>query len=373
MWEPQGFYSKFILDQPVVFMGREAIKGLFNFPGSRFAVIYGSGFSNEMKDVFAKALKAFEVIYIRKSWKNEPTLKDVNGTISELENFNPDVIIAVGGGSVIDGSKICRLLYEFPYFDTESPNFNFLTFKSRFIAVPTTLGSGAEASSAAVLYNETLGKKEMIVNHQLRPQVIVLDDVFIKQSSPKLVYGSSLDAISHLIEGYVSNINNPLSDILAEKGLQLFNEEISKKYDDMDFTRLQYACYLGGVVQNHCIVGAAHAIAHQLTGFGFSHSSAVGLLLKAVISQNSKEKEVSEKYSKLCVNTNIKTVERLFMLLEDLIEKSEYNKARNKLKDVLKEQIANDTFVKNVIDDKGGKGNPVPITENYLKEIVAGL
>ena len=127
MWQPQSFYSKYLLDQPVMFFGKDAIKGLYNFPGSKFAIIHGENAKFD-KEVFQKAFKAFEVKFITKSWKNEPTLEELKGTLAELESFRPDVIMAIGGGSVIDGSKICRLYYEFPYFDTEKPNFNFLTF-----------------------------------------------------------------------------------------------------------------------------------------------------------------------------------------------------------------------------------------------------
>ena len=373
MWQPQSFYGKYLLDQPVVFMGKDSVKGLYNFPGSKFAIIHGEKAKFD-KDVFQKAFKSFEVKFIAKSWKNEPSLEELKGTMAELESFCPDVIAGIGGGSVIDGTKICRLFYEFPYFDAESPNFNFLSFKTKFIAVPTTVGSGAEISSAAVLFNSSLNKKEMIVHQALRPDVVVLDPTFIENSTKEFVVSSSLDAIAHIVEGYVSNIDNPVSDIFAEKGLQIFYEELSKAdYSSVDFLRLQYACYIGGLVQNHCIVGAAHAIAHQLTGFGFPHAKAIGLLLSAVIKENSKEKEIRKKYSALLSHSGIESIEKFILFLQNLINESIDSFLNTKLKQVLEEKISNEVFIQNVIEDRGGKGNPVSITKEYIENIAKGL
>ena len=370
MWQPQSFYGKYLLDQPVIFMGRNSTKGLYNFPGSRFAVVH-SGNASLDKDAFRKALKAFEVKFIAKSWMNEPAPDELKGTLSELESFCPDVIVAVGGGSVIDGSKICRLYYEFPYFDTQKPSFNFLSFKTKFIAVPTTVGSGAEASSAAVLLNKESNKKEMVVHHSLRPDVVVLDPSFIESSDKTLVYSSALDGMAHIAEGYVSNVDNPLSDVLAEKGMQIFYEELSKSdYANVDFLRLQYACYIGGIVQNHCIVGAAHAIAHQLSGFGFPHAKAVGLLLCSVIKENSKDPRAKEKYDTLLSHSGIESLGAFIAFLHSIINASVDRTLVAKLKLVLEENIRNDLFIQNIIDDRGGKGNPVPITKEFIENIV---
>lgn len=373
MWQPQSFYGKYLLDQPVIFMGKDSIKGLYNFPGSKFVIIHGEH-ANFNKEVFQKAFKAFEIKFITRSWKNEPTLEELKGTIAEIESFCPDVIIAVGGGSVIDGSKICRLYYEFPYFDTEKPNFNFLSFKTKFIAIPTTVGSGAEASSAAVIYNTELNKKEMVVHQTLRPDVVVLDPSFIENSTKEFVISSSLDAIAHIVEGYVSNMDNPVSDILAEKGLQILYEELSKtEHANIDFLRLQYACYIGGIVQNHCIVGAAHAIAHQLTGFGFSHAKAVGLLLGTIIKENSKDSKTKEKYTTLLSRSGIESIDCFITFLQTIINESIDKSLIAKIKEVLEENSKNELFIQNVIDDRGGKGNPLPITKEYIESISKGL
>lgn len=371
MWEPQGFYSSFILKQPTVFFGESSIRGLFNFPGAKFAVIYGSGFSDEDKELFSKSIKGFEVGFFRKSWKGEPVIEELKDTIHDIELFKPDVIIAVGGGSVIDGAKIVRLLYEYPFFDCAKPNFNYVEFKTKFVAVPTTVGSGAEASSAAVLLNKTEKRKEMVVSHALQPSVVILMPEFIRRSPLRLILSSSMDAMSHIIEGYVSNIPNALTDILAEKALDIFRQELSK--DDFDCQRLQYAGYLAGIVQNHCIVGAAHAIAHQLAAYGYSHSKAISIVLPSVISENNKDRTSHESYWKLSENSYFGDVEMLIHTIKMVRSKFISDIEIEDCKKLLSNLVNDDEFVSNVLDDKGGRGNPVEITKDYIMNIINSL
>lgn len=371
MWEPQGFYSPFLLRQPIVLFGESASRGLFNLPGSRMAVVYGSGFTEADRIQFAKGLKADEVKFIRKSWKGEPEADELSGTVAELEQFRPDVIVAAGGGSVIDGVKVARLLYEFPFIDVTKPRFGFLEWKSTFIAVPTTVGSGAEASSAAVLIDRKNGCKTMIVNHALQPSIVLLSPQYVRRSPLPLVLASALDAMSHIIEGYVSVVNNGLADILAEKGLQIFKEELSEAdCRDIDFQHLQYAGYLGGIVQNHCIVGAAHGIAHQLSVYGYSHSEAIALLLPAVIRLNSGYEGAESRYRQLAVKSGFATVEALVGFILALRDRAGLGGRLEALKAQLQALVEDDVFVEHVLSDMGGKGNPIPLSKEYIHNLI---
>ena len=112
-----------------------------------------------MKRVFKKQALFFN----KRSWNGEPDLESLSQTIESLELQQPDVIIAIGGGSVIDGAKICRLYYEYPSFEVGKTKLNQLEFSTRFVVIPTTIGSGAEVSSAAVYINRQEHRKEMIV------------------------------------------------------------------------------------------------------------------------------------------------------------------------------------------------------------------
>jgi alcohol dehydrogenase class IV len=375
MWTPQGLYSKFVLKQPTLLFGTNSIYGLRNYPCSKIAVIYGKGLSNELKAVIEKAVRPLALKFIQKNWTDEPALNKLQDTIRELEIFKPDVIIAVGGGSVIDGSKIARLYYEFPFFDMNSTRFNLLEWKTTFIVIPSTVGSGAEISSAAVILNQDRQTKEMIVNHSLMPDVIILDPLYVKDSPEKTVFLSILDAISHIVEGYVSIIDNELVDSYAEKGLQNIYEVLSHNSELSlnDFSRLQFAGYLGGIVQNHCIVGAAHAIAHQLGGHGFGHAEAIAFVLTKVIEANSRSNNVRDRYETLSVRSGTGSVSNLLAFINSIKHRLNLSEREAEMKKIIFERINNPEFIENIQNDKGGKGNPIPLTVEYVKTILNSL
>ena len=196
MWEPQGIYSKFLLKQPTILFGDNAIMGLKTFASSRVAVIHGSSLSEEYKQSVLKAMSAFEVSFVKKTWEGEPTLETLNPTIKKIEEFSPDLIIAIGGGSVIDGAKMVRTYYEFPFFDVNETSFSMLNWKTTLVAIPTTIGSGAEISSASVMYNDAQKTKEFVVSHQFIPEIIVLEASLIKNAPKKILLSSMVDALS---------------------------------------------------------------------------------------------------------------------------------------------------------------------------------
>lgn len=375
MWEPQGLYSKFILKQPTLLLGLNAIRGLRNYPCSRIAVIYGKGLSEECRNVIEKAVAPFELKFIAKSWAGEPVLEELQPTIKELECFKPDVILAVGGGAVIDGAKITRLYYEFPFFDIASPKFPYLEWKTKFIAIPTTVGSGAEISSAAVLLNKENCSKEMIVCHALLPDVVILDPQYVKGASEKIIISSALDAVAHITEGYVSIFENELADNYAEKGLANLFEILSKEgdYSLGELNRLQFAGYLGGIVQNHCIVGAAHAIGHQLAGYGFGHAEAISLVLDKVIKANSQNEKTKERYELLARRSGIGDFLQLLNFIESLKSRLKLNEEEIRMKDLITEMKDSQVFIENIQKDKGGKGNPIPLTVEYVQFILNSL
>ena len=372
MWQPQGFYNEYTLRTPVVLSGKESIRGLYNYPASKIAVIHGSSFDD--KELFVSTFLKRKVVFFNRSWKDEPDFDGLRGTLSEIEALKPDVIIAVGGGSVIDGSKLCRLLYEFPCFDAKKSRVNGVVLKSRFIAVPTTVGSGAEVSSAAVFYDGN-NSKDMVVMHELQPDVVVYDPKYIFGTPVRLLCASALDAMAHILEGYVSNIDNSFADILAEKGLSLLHDELSAVISDrdVDYTRLQYAGYLGGIVQNHCIVGAAHAIAHQLTGQGYSHGEAVSLLLSPVIRINMACDSCKDKYEAISRRSGFNSVEEMLAFINSVVNYAGISDRKDTLQEYLSKVVEDSSFCENVMNDKGGKGNPVEITGDFIKKLIRSM
>lgn len=375
MWQPQGFYNQYVLRSPVILSGKESVLGLYNYPASRIAIIHGKTFFDYK--LFESAFSKKDIRFIERSWKNEPDLEGIKGTVRELEEFRADTIIAIGGGSVIDGSKLCRLLYEFPYFVPGQTRLTGELFKTRFVAIPTTIGSGAEVSSSAVYIDHKTHKKDMVVIHELQPEVIVYDKRYVENTPDRVLVSSAVDGMSHIIEGYVSRNDNSFVDILAESGLSLFATELRKFFgenrEEVNYERLQYAGYMGGVVQNHCVVGATHAFAHQLSDFGFAHGEAVALLLPQIMVLNSKNEKTFYKYEVLAKKTDFSSVEELELFINMLCEKSGISKRKGELVELLKTLSKEVVFRENVKSDKGGNGNPIEISDNYIDRLVESI
>ncbi len=370
MWTPQGIYADFLLRQPNIFFGKGGIRGLFNFPGYRIAVIHGRRMDGNISGQLQETFKKRSLRFIKKSWDGEPDLGGLKETIKELEIFQPDVILAVGGGSVIDGAKLCRVFYEFPYVDLEWGRIAQMEFKTSFLAIPTTIGSGAEASSAAVYYSQEEKRKKMVVCHGMQPEAVVLDPDAVTGNSQTLWYASALDALAHLIEGFVSAKNNGLAERMAVQGVRMIHDVLIKgnQITEDDILSLQYGGYIGGIVQNHCLVGIAHAIAHQLTFYGYTHSEAVALLLPQSIRINRKDSATAGKYDFLSNAAGFDCTDDLIGFLDDFAGKT--GKDRKEMQKVLKSCKEDETFYKNVREDPGGKGNPLPITDTYISEFI---
>lgn len=371
MWQPQSFYNQYVLRSPIILSGETSVRGLYHYPAARIAVIHGRSFSDQ--ELFVSTFSKRAVCFIRRSWDGEPDYAGLQESIRQIEEFAPDTIIAIGGGSVIDGSKLCRLFYEFPFFHMGETRLSGENFRTRFIAIPTTVGSGAEVSSAAVFIDHDRNCKDMVVAHELQPDVVVYDQRYVENTPDRLLVASALDAMAHILEGYVSKINNSFSDILAEKGLRLLHNELQKMICDerkmLDYGRLQYAGYIGGLVQNHCIVGAAHAVAHQLADYGYSHGEAVSLLLNGVISLNARDGDSARKYDYLLQESGFENVDDLTGFIRALCHVAGIDGRRRDLGDLLLKLSQNRQFCENIRSDRGGKGNPVEITDEYIAEL----
>lgn len=372
MWEPQGMYSKFLLKQPTILFGQNAIMGLKTYASARVSVIHGSSLDEGYKEKVLRALSSFEVSFIKKTWLGEPTLKTLYSTISKIEEFNPDLIIAIGGGSVIDGAKMVRTYYEFPFFEINETSISMLNWKTTFVAIPTTIGSGAEISSASVMYNDSSKTKEFIVSHQFIPEIIVLEASLIENAPKKVLLTSMVDALSHAIEGYMSTLDNLLVDSYAEKAIQIISQYykvISEGVEQENLNKLQLASLFAGLVQNHCIVGATHSLAHQMSAYGLSHASAISIFLPTVIKKNIKDTIAKARFEQLAIHSGFAKGEDLLSFIEEFIANLDLTKELNVLKKNRQNILSDDAFFEKALNDKGGQGNPVPMDKEFLMEI----
>ena len=155
---------------------RMALKGI---NANKVVLIISSSFkSSKFYDQTIRLINSDSVTVVEKSWQGEPTIGDLKPVISELEIIKPDYIIALGGGSVIDGAKLAWMFYECPTLRDEDIFKPFsippLRGKSLFASIPTTIGSGSEVSSAAVMIDELTKSKKAIVTHDFLSDLVIL-------------------------------------------------------------------------------------------------------------------------------------------------------------------------------------------------------
>jgi alcohol dehydrogenase class IV len=318
-------------------------------------------------------MAAFEVSFFEKTWEGEPTLSSLTETIAHIEKIKPDMIIAIGGGSVIDGAKMVRTYYEFPFFDVNDTRLSMLNWKTNFVAIPTTIGSGAEISSASVMYNDSTKSKEFIISHQFIPEIIVLEASLIANAPRKMLLSSMIDALSHCIEGYMSNIDNMQIDSYAEKAIPIISknyEVVSKGVKKENLNKLQLASVFAGIVQNHCIVGATHALAHQMSAYGLSHSDAISIFLPSVIRKNIECIKSLNRFEKLAINSGFSKGSELLDFVEDLISCFNLQKEKNIVLDNRDLILVDESFCERALADKGGQGNPTPMDIVFLPDII---
>lgn len=291
-----------------IFAAEGALAVLSALPASRVAALVSArGRQDPAVARWLAGAHAYEVRPIAPSWQGEPALDGLGGTLAELGDWRPDWIVAIGGGSVIDGAKLCWALHEHPCFARDRLGVPFalppLRALSRFVAIPTTAATGSEASSSATFEESAGGAKVAAVTHDFLPDIAILDPRLLLSLQPTDLATGALDALGHAIEGYTSKLPNPMMDVLAEGAVATLADLMIRRepggFDLAALSRLQVAACNAGHVQNLCLVGFAHALAHQLARYRIPHAIAVGLVLPHVMRYNATSSAIGERYDRL--------------------------------------------------------------------------
>ena len=215
--------------------------------------------------------------------------------------------------------------------------------------------------------------KEFVISHKFIPEIIILEASLIVNAPKKMLLSSMVDALSHCIEGYMSNIDNLLIDSYAEKAIQIISkyyQVVSKGIDKENLNKLQLASVFAGMVQNHCIVGATHAIAHQMSAFGLSHSNAISIFLPSVIRKNIKNKESKNRFEQLAIHSGFSKGSKLLDFVEYVISSFDLQKEKSILLDNREIILSDDSLFERALSDKGGQGNPISMDKEFLQDII---
>jgi len=255
--------------------------------------------------------------------KPEPPLETVKECAEVMKQFEPDVIIAVGGGSVIDGAKAAWILYERPDITDlrlVSPLAPLgLRKKAFLVAFPTTSGTGSECTSVSVVTDTEAKRKVPLASGELMPDIAVLTPDFVTGMPPKLTAGTGLDALAHAVDNVTSVGTNDICDALALRAIRMIFKFLPRAYhngrDREARFRMHVAATMAGIAFGQGGIGLTHALGHTLGKlFGVHHGVAVGILIPYSLQFYA---PVTDKYLDICQALDIraKTKERSLSLL----------------------------------------------------------
>ncbi len=237
----------------------------------------------------------------------DPTLECAIRGAEQMRAFEPDVIIALGGGSAMDAGKIMWVLYEHPEADFMDMAMRFVDIRKRiytfpkmgekayFVAVPTSAGTGSEVTPFAVITDEKSGTKYPLADYELLPNMAIIDTDFHMSAPKGLTSASGIDAVSHALEAYASVMATDYTDGLALKALKTIFEYLPRAYEDgqndiVAREKMANAATMAGMAFANAFLGVCHSMAHKLGAFHhLPHGVANALMLDEVIRFNSAE------------------------------------------------------------------------------------
>ncbi|MBQ5788173.1 MAG: bifunctional acetaldehyde-CoA/alcohol dehydrogenase [Oscillospiraceae bacterium] len=237
---------------------------------------------------------------------NDPTLACAREGARQMLAFKPDVIIALGGGSAMDAAKIMWVLYEHPEADFADMAMRFSDIRKRiykfpkmggkayFIAVPTSAGTGSEATPFAVITDESTGIKYPLADYELMPNMAIVDTDFHMTAPKGLTAASGIDAVSHALEAYASVMATDYTDGLALRALKTLFEYLPQAYENGQDIRAREkvanAATMAGMAFANAFLGVMHSMAHKLGAFHhIAHGLANALMMDEVIRFNACE------------------------------------------------------------------------------------
>ena len=237
----------------------------------------------------------------------DPTLACAKEGTAAMRAFNPDCIIAIGGGSAMDAGKIMWVMYEHPEVDFMDLAMRFMDIRKRvytfpkmgekayFIAVPTSAGTGSEVTPFAVITDERTGVKYPLADYELMPNMAIVDADMMMNAPKGLTSASGIDAVTHALEAYASMMATDYTDGLALRSLKMVFEYLPRAYDNgpndpVAREKMANAATMAGMAFANAFLGVCHSMAHKLGAFHhLPHGVANALMIDEVLRFNAAE------------------------------------------------------------------------------------
>jgi alcohol dehydrogenase class IV len=293
---------------PTIVFGSDALEHLGTVKGTRALIVTDEqirrlGFVDEVAKYLTETGKQIQVF---DRVEPEPSLENVSAGAEVAKDFQPDLFVALGGGSCIDAAKAMWIMYERP--DLRLEEVSALTElglrkKAHLVAIPTTSGTGSDATWVAVITNKTERVKlDYITSRELVPDVSILDPRFCAKMPKAMIAQTGLDALTQGIEAYVTTWRTDFSDALAMRVIQLAFQYLERSYrnqDDMEAReKMHNAASMSGLAFSNSHLGMAHSMGHALGAtYHMAHGLSVAISNLYVVPFN--RGVVSERYAEI--------------------------------------------------------------------------
>ena len=318
--------GSFRIPKDIVF-GEYALEYLSTLEGKKAMIVTGGnsmkkfGFLDEAKKQLEKANIKVEIF---DGVEANPSVETVESGAKAMSIFEPDWIIALGGGSALDAAKIMWAFYEHPelkFEDIIEPgSLPKLRNKAKLVAIPSTSGTASEITAFSVITDTKKHIKYPLVSTEMIPDIAILDPALPAKMPKHITANTGMDVLAHAIEAYVSTAASPYTDALAIQSIKLVLENIVTAYehgDNMEArNNMHNASALAGMAFTNASLGLIHSLAHKIGGeFGITHGLTNAILLPYIIQFNRKS---TDKVSKLEKDLGI---ENLSSCIKELNEK----------------------------------------------------
>lgn len=279
-----------------LYHGKGSLETLKTIKGKKAIVVVGGGSMKRFGflDRVEKYLKeAGMEVRLFEGVEPDPSVETVMKGAEMMREFEPDWIVAMGGGSPIDAAKAMWIFYEYPDFTFEQAVVPFglpeLRQKAKFIAIPSTSGTATEVTAFSVITDYKAKIKYPLADFNITPDIAIVDPDLAQTMPAKLVAHTGMDALTHAIEAYTASLRSNFSDPLAIKAIQMVDENLVNSYEGNEEARnlMHEAQCLAGMAFSNALLGIVHSMAHK-TGavFHIPHGCANAIFLPYVIQYN---------------------------------------------------------------------------------------
>jgi len=295
-----------------LYHGEGAIDALKTFEGKKAIVCVGGGSMKRfgfLDKVVSNLKEAGMEVKLFEGIESDPSVETVMKGAAVMTEFEPDWIVAIGGGSPIDAAKAMWIKYEYPDITFEEMCKVFgipkLRQKAKFCAISSTSGTATEVTAFSIITDYQKGIKYPIADFEITPDVAIVDPALAETMPKKLVAHTGMDAMTHAIEAYVSTANSNYTDPLALHAIKMIENDLVESYNgNMDKRHSMHnAQCLAGMAFSNALLGIVHSMAHK-TGAVFAdygahiiHGAANAMYLPKVIQFNAKNETAKQRYA----------------------------------------------------------------------------